>query len=77
MRDIYHETTDRVFLALSHSENMMEILRMCLESFGDNERNAKKTRIITSLITLLEPVINELQEIETLHDRYKEQHTGE
>ncbi|ENU3977495.1 hypothetical protein ACFH0G_005721, partial [Escherichia coli] len=25
----------------------------------------------------LEPVINELQEIETLHDRYKEQHTGE
>ncbi|EEC9585701.1 hypothetical protein [Escherichia coli] len=77
MRDIYHETTDRVFLALSHSENMMEILRMCLESFGDNERNAKKTRIITSLITLLEPVINELQEIETLHDRYNEQHTGE
>ncbi|HHY7733477.1 TPA: hypothetical protein ACV7V0_005316, partial [Escherichia coli] len=27
--------------------------------------------------TLLEPVINELQEIETLHDRYNEQHTGE
>ncbi len=77
MRDIYHETTDRVFLALSHSENMMEILRMCLESFGDNERNKQKTRIITSLITLLEPVINELQEIETLHDRYNEQHTGE
>ncbi|EPV0549939.1 hypothetical protein ACV1A8_005287, partial [Escherichia coli] len=24
-----------------------------------------------------EPVINELQEIETLHDRYNEQHTGE
>ncbi|GCR01542.1 hypothetical protein BvCmsHHP011_01853 [Escherichia coli] len=77
MRDIYLETIDRAFLALSHSENMMEILRMCLESFGDNERNAKKTRIITSLITLLEPVINELQEIETLHDRYNEQHTGE
>ncbi|EPE5388161.1 hypothetical protein ACSJF8_005215 [Escherichia coli] len=77
MRDIYLETIDRASLALSHSENMMEILRMCLESFGDNERNAKKTRIITSLITLLEPVINELQEIETLHDRYKEQHTGE
>ncbi|MBZ8221601.1 hypothetical protein H5Q63_04505 [Escherichia coli] len=77
MRDIYHQTIDRAFLALSHSENMMEILRMCLESFGDNERNAKKTRIITSLITLLEPVINELQEIETLHDRYNEQHTGE
>ncbi|CTS37901.1 TPA: hypothetical protein ACWXNI_003400 [Escherichia coli] len=77
MRDIYLETIDRASLALSHSENMMEILRMCLESFGDNERNAKKTRIITSLITLLEPVINELQEIETLHDRYNEQHTGE
>lgn len=53
MRDIYLETIDRASLALSHSENMMEILRMCLESFGDNERNAKKTRIITSLITLL------------------------
>ena len=77
MRDIYHETIYRASLALSHSESMMEILRMCLESFGDNERNAKKTRIITSLIPLLEPVINELQEIETLHDRYNEQHTGE
>ncbi|EOS5368244.1 hypothetical protein GPZ37_RS23125, partial [Escherichia coli] len=47
MRDIYHETIYRASLALPHSENMMEILRMCLESFGDNERNAKKTRIIT------------------------------
>ncbi|EOC9998779.1 hypothetical protein ACJANF_000077, partial [Shigella flexneri] len=27
MRDIYHETIDRAFLALSHSENMLEILR--------------------------------------------------
>ncbi|ENU3977564.1 hypothetical protein ACFH0G_005786, partial [Escherichia coli] len=26
MRDIYIETIDRVFLALSHSENMLEIL---------------------------------------------------
>ncbi|EOA0387678.1 hypothetical protein DAA56_RS24435, partial [Escherichia coli] len=25
MRDIYHQTIDRAFLALSHSENMMEI----------------------------------------------------
>lgn len=31
MRDIYHETTERVFLALSHSENMLEILRICLK----------------------------------------------
>ncbi|EMO8687320.1 hypothetical protein WDS95_004858 [Escherichia coli] len=77
MRDIYHETTDRVFLALSHSENMMEILRIWLETLGDNERDKQKSRIVTALITLLEPVINELQEIETLHDRYKEQHTGE
>ena len=77
MRDIYHETIDRAFSALAYAEGMYEILRMCLESFGDNERNAKKTRIITSLITLLEPVINELQEIETLHDQYKAPHTGE
>ncbi|EFO4252390.1 hypothetical protein CCT19_24315 [Escherichia coli] len=77
MRDIYLETIDRAFLALSHSESMMEILRIWLETLGDNERNAKKTRIITSLITLLEPVINELQEIETLHDQYKAPHTGE
>ncbi|EPC8248772.1 hypothetical protein ACTXBJ_005447, partial [Escherichia coli] len=28
-------------------------------------------------ITLLDPVIMELQEIDILHDRYKEQHTGE
>ena len=58
MRDIYHETIDRAFLALSHSEK-------------------QKSRIATALITLLEPVIMELQEIDLLHDRYKEQHTGE
>ncbi|WP_209303893.1 hypothetical protein [Escherichia coli] len=77
MRDIYLETIDRAFSALAYAEGMYEILRMCLESLGDNERNAKKTRVITSLITLLEPVIMELQEIDILHDRYKEQHTGE
>ncbi|EEZ4469191.1 hypothetical protein C0X79_002364 [Escherichia coli O5] len=77
MRDIYHETTDRVFLALSHSENMMEILRIWLETLGDNERDKQKSRIVTALITLLEPVIMEIQEIDQLHDRYNEQHTGE
>lgn len=77
MRDIYHETTERVFLELSHSENMLEILRIWLETLGDNERDKQKSRIVTALITLLEPVIMELQEIETLHDRYNEQHTGE
>ncbi|EON2361590.1 hypothetical protein ACU04X_005280, partial [Escherichia coli] len=71
------ETTERVFLALSHSENMLEILRIWLETLGDNERDKQKSRIVTALITLLEPVIMELQEIETLHDRYNEQHTGE
>ncbi|ENC0163482.1 hypothetical protein ABMH77_003356 [Escherichia coli] len=77
MRDIYLETIDRAFLALSHSENMLEILRIWLETLGDNERDKQKSRIVTALITLLEPVIMELQEIETLHDRYNEQHTGE
>ncbi|WP_115760685.1 hypothetical protein [Escherichia coli] len=77
MRDIYLETIDRAFIALSHSESMMEILRIWLETLGDNERDKQKSRIATALITLLEPVINELQEIETLHDRYNEQHTGE
>ncbi|EES2675957.1 hypothetical protein RS223_003640 [Escherichia coli] len=77
MRDIYLETIDRAFLALSHSESMMEILRIWLEALGDNERDKQKSRIATALITLLEPVIMELQEIDLLHDRYKEQHTGE
>ncbi|EMO8719109.1 hypothetical protein ABHW92_002277 [Escherichia coli] len=77
MRDIYHETTERVFLALSHSENMLEILRIWLETLGDNERDKQKSRIATALITILEHVIMELQEIDLLHDRYKEQHTGE
>ncbi|EJZ1093447.1 hypothetical protein OFD12_004539 [Escherichia coli] len=77
MRDIYHETTERVFLALSHSENMLEILRIWLETLGDNERDKQKSRIVTALITLLEPVIMEIQEIDQLHDRYNEQHTGE
>ncbi|WP_105493250.1 hypothetical protein [Escherichia coli] len=77
MRDIYIETIDRAFLALSHSENMLEILRIWLETLEDNERDKQKSRIATALITLLEPVIMELQEIDLLHDRYKEQHTGE
>lgn len=77
MRDIYLETIDRAFLALSHSESMMEILRIWLETLGDNERDKQKSRIATALITLLEPVIMELQEIDILYDRYKEQHTGE
>ncbi|EJT3409369.1 hypothetical protein N2L83_004656 [Escherichia coli] len=77
MRDIYLETIDRASLALSHSENMMEILRIWLETLGDNERDKQKSRIATALITLLDPVIMELQEIDLLHDRYKEQHTGE
>ncbi|HCN5652088.1 TPA: hypothetical protein N6Y22_001126 [Escherichia coli] len=77
MRDIYLETIERAFLALSHSENMLEILRIWLETLGDNERDKQKSRIATALITLLEPVIKELQEIDLLHDRYKEQHTGE
>ncbi|GAB8918281.1 hypothetical protein OkiPb00875_46530 [Escherichia coli] len=61
MRDIYLETIDRAFLALSHSENMLEILRIWLETLGDNERDKQKSRIATALITLLEPVIMELQ----------------
>ncbi|EPH6679072.1 hypothetical protein ACSYPU_001409 [Escherichia coli] len=77
MRDIYHETIDRAFIALSHSESMMEILRILLEALGDNELDKQKSRIVTALITLLEPVIMELQKIDLLHDRYKEQHTGE
>lgn len=77
MRDIYNETIDRAFLALSHSENMLEILQMYLEYIGDNERDVKKARIIKSLITLLEPVITELQEIDALHEQYNATHTGE
>ncbi|EGN6997055.1 TPA: hypothetical protein ACHYY7_001646 [Escherichia coli] len=77
MRDIYHKTIYRAFLALSHSENMLEILRIWHETLGDNECDKQKSRIVTALITLLEPVIMELQEIDLLHDRYKEQHTGE
>ncbi|HFO9009392.1 hypothetical protein C9Z69_26305 [Escherichia coli] len=77
MRDIYIETIDRAFSALAYAEGMYEILRIWLETLGDNERDKQKSRIVTALITLLEPVINELQEIETLHDRYNEQHTGE
>ncbi|EFJ2030809.1 hypothetical protein HIJ51_000780, partial [Escherichia coli] len=70
MRDIYLETIDRAFLALSHSENMLEILRIWLDTLGDNERDKQKSIIATALITLLEPVIMELQKIDLLHDRY-------
>ncbi|EFG1570371.1 hypothetical protein BRV69_004987 [Escherichia coli] len=77
MRDIYIETIDRAFSALAYAEGMYEILQMWLETFDDNERDVKKARIIKSLITLLEHVITELQEIDLLHDRYNEQHTGE
>ncbi|HIG8913752.1 TPA: hypothetical protein ACYEPI_005023, partial [Escherichia coli] len=72
MRDIYLETIDRAFSALAYAEGMYEILRIWLETLGDNERDKQKSRIATALITLLEPVIMELQEIDLLHDRYKE-----
>ncbi|MCM5163544.1 hypothetical protein MMS99_29275, partial [Escherichia coli] len=62
---------------LAYAEGMYEILRIWLETLGDNERDKQKSRIVTALITLLEPVIMELQEIDLLHDIYKEQHTGE
>ncbi|ENT2236665.1 hypothetical protein ACFEXI_005205, partial [Escherichia coli] len=52
MRDIYLETIDRAFLALSHSEIMMEMLRIWLETLGDNERDKQKSRIAKALITL-------------------------
>ena len=69
MRDIYLETIDRAFSALAYAEGMYEILRIWLETLGDNERDKQKSRIATALITLLEPVIMELQEIDLLHDR--------
>ncbi|WP_347043214.1 hypothetical protein, partial [Escherichia coli] len=68
MRDIYLETIDRAFSALAYAEGMYEILRIWLETLGDNERDKQKLRIATALITLLEPVIMELQEIDLLHD---------
>lgn len=76
MCDIYNDTVDRAYRALAYSENMLEILRLWLGTLGDNERDKRNSNIATALITLLEPVIMELQEIDLLHDRYKEQHTG-
>ncbi|WP_105467186.1 hypothetical protein [Escherichia coli] len=69
MCDIYNDTVDHAYSALTYSENMLEILRIWLETLGDNERDKQKSRIATALM--------ELQEIDLLHDRYKEQHTGE
>ncbi|EHW16431.1 hypothetical protein ECDEC8C_2302 [Escherichia coli DEC8C] len=50
MRDIYHETIDRAFSALAYAEGMYEILRIWLETLGDNERDKQKSRIVTALI---------------------------
>ncbi|EFO4379128.1 hypothetical protein ACNH7R_003479 [Escherichia coli] len=77
MHDIYNDTVDHAYSALTYSENMLEILRLWLETLGDNERDKRNSNIATALITLLEPVIRELKEIDILHDRYKEPHTGE
>ncbi|EMB0838687.1 hypothetical protein AB1A57_003400 [Escherichia coli] len=77
MHDIYNDTVDHAYSALTYSENMLEILRLWLETLGDNERDNRNRNIATALITLLEPVICELKEIDLLHDRYKEQHAGE
>ncbi|WP_105468143.1 hypothetical protein, partial [Escherichia coli] len=63
MCDIYNDTVDHAYSALTYSENMLEILHLWLETLGDNERGKQKSRIATALITLLEPVIMELQEI--------------
>ncbi|HAI7250575.1 TPA: hypothetical protein HJV60_004977 [Escherichia coli] len=77
MHDIYNDTVDHAYSALTYSENMLEILRLWLETLGDNERDNRNRNIATALITLLEPVICELKEIDLLHDGYKEQYAGE
>ncbi|MFV2621687.1 hypothetical protein ACNIU0_26780, partial [Escherichia coli] len=64
MFDIYNDTVDRAYRALAYIENMLEILRLWLETLGDNERDKRNRTIATALITLLEPVIRELKEID-------------
>ncbi|WP_252351714.1 hypothetical protein, partial [Escherichia coli] len=54
---IYNDTVDHAYSALAYSENMLEILRLWLETLGDNERDKRNSNIATALITLLEPVI--------------------
>ncbi|EEZ8329023.1 hypothetical protein B5F26_08350 [Escherichia coli] len=53
--------------------SMPELIRAAF--FLLSTREYKSTGL--DVLKLLEPVIMELQEIDLLHDRYKEQHTGE
>lgn len=43
MCDIYNDTVDHAYRALAYSENMLEILRLWLETLGDNERDKRNS----------------------------------
>ncbi|MGT5427331.1 hypothetical protein ACRWCQ_04280, partial [Escherichia coli] len=47
MCDIYNDTVDRAYSTLAYSENMLEILRLWLETLGDNERDKRNSNIAT------------------------------
>ncbi|WP_290383553.1 hypothetical protein [uncultured Escherichia sp.] len=72
MCDIYNDTVDRAYRALAYSENMLEILRLWLETLGDNERDKRNSNIATALITLLEPVIAYFHERRSLNNFHRD-----
>ncbi|HBN7290926.1 TPA: hypothetical protein L3430_005699 [Escherichia coli] len=62
--------------ALLGVADMIKAAFFLINTSGYRSEGAEILNIASALITLLEPVIMELQEIDLLHDRYKEQDTG-
>ncbi|ENK5635109.1 hypothetical protein AB3W20_005562 [Escherichia coli] len=69
MRDIYLETIDRAFLALSHSESMMEILLIWFDGLSDAPEGERESNLAGAFISLLDTVITELNKAIEIHDK--------
>ncbi|NUH56256.1 hypothetical protein HUK76_21630 [Citrobacter portucalensis] len=76
MRDLYFKTLTHAENALSYSENMRQILFTWLDGLSDRECDARDSNLAGALITLLDPVIKELNKIEQLHEQNVEHHSG-
>lgn len=77
MHEIYFKTLTHAENALSYSENMRQILFTWLDGLSDKECDARDSNLAGALITLLDPVIKELNKIEQLHEQNAEQQSGE
>lgn len=71
MRNLYFDIHSHVEIALTHSKNLKQVLITWLDSLSDTEE--RESGLACAFITLLEPVIDELNKIDQLRGQVKVQ----